>query len=56
MGRHTQTPRARVGPWEAADSRLSEFRVPSQIRWKFFSTSRREIRSMTGRPWGQTVE
>jgi len=27
-----------------------------QIRWKFFSTSRRVSRSMTGRPCGQIVE
>jgi hypothetical protein len=33
-----------------------ESRISIQIRWKFFSTSRREIRNMTGRPCGQTVE
>jgi hypothetical protein len=26
------------------------------MRWKFFSTSRRVSRSITGRPWGQMVE
>ena len=29
---------------------------PAQIRWKFFSTSRRVSRSITGRPCGQMVE
>jgi hypothetical protein len=28
----------------------------AQIRWKFFSISRRDSRSTTGRPWGQTLE
>ena len=27
-----------------------------QMRWKFFSISRRVMRSTTGRPWGQTLE
>ena len=34
----------------------STFVIGSQIRWKFFSTSRRVMRSTTGRPCGQTLE
>jgi hypothetical protein len=30
--------------------------APRQIRWKFFSISRRVMRSTTGRPCGQTLE
>ena len=53
---------ARLDGWEAIKKRGANTAHETgtdctrQIRWKFFSISRRVSRSMTGRPCGQTVE